>query len=225
MRMLWSAVALVVAGAVVLGQEHRFGLFGEGILSWMATDEEGISTKGMRIGGSYGLWYEYFFSEHYGITSGLYITHIGGIAEYAQPFRVKLKDTTVITVPSATFQYSYQYVEFPACFKFRTSELGYVRFFGQFGGVVGILWRAKARSDQIDYFSSKRRIFDGKPLNLQIMLSAGIEYTLAGQTALLVRVGYFGGFTDVTGHKKAVENVDNGVVRFNSLRLTVGVLF
>lgn len=208
-------------------QNFRFGLYGEGQLTWMSTAEEHITAKGVRFGAGFGLWAEWFFAENYGFASGLGISYQGGMAEYLDTVffrrRIRGMDTLIRGEPGVSVVYSYRYAEIPFTLKFRTNEMGYLRYFGQFGGVLGIAWQVYASTEDIPDFQ-KKRIYDAEPLNVQFVVSLGIEYTLAENTALLARVAYYGGLMDVVGHR-AWHSGDIGKVQLNGVRLTVGVLF
>ncbi len=226
-------LVLLVLGGLVLGtstnlhaQEFRFGLNGEAILSWMVSDDENVEAKGLVPGFSYGLWADYFFAANYGVATGLRVSHFGGLVKYNNaPFYIRKKKDTVIALPGTQLRYSLQYVEIPLTLKFRTNEIGYLTYFGQFGFVPGILWKAKVKTKDIADLEESTRIYDMNFFNASLIIGLGFEYNLAANTSLLVRLSYNGGFTDVTRHKIVFTDEDNASVRINSIRLTVGILF
>ncbi|NPA35080.1 MAG: PorT family protein [Chlorobi bacterium] len=219
-------VISVLVGFVANAQNFRFGINGDVLLSWLVSDDDGVESKGMAPGFSYGLWAEYFFASNYGFTSGLRVSHMGGFITYNNDgFYIRLKEDTVIALPGTGLRYSLQYVEIPLSLKFKTNEIGYFTYFGQFGFISGILWRAKARTDNIPGFEEYKRIYDMNFFNASLLVGLGLEYNLAGNTSLLVRLSYVGGFTDITKHKRILEDKDNAAVRINSVRLAIGFLF
>ncbi len=223
---LLAACIFIAVGSTTKAQNFRFGINGEVMLSWLVSDDDNVESKGMAPGFSYGLWAEYFFANNYGFTSGLRISHMGGFITYNNDgFYIRLKEDTAIGLPGTGLRYSLQYVEIPVALKFKTNEIGYFTYFGQFGFVPGILWRAKARTDNIPGFEEYKRIYDMNFFNASLLVGLGLEYNLAGNTSLLVRFSYVGGFTDITRHKRLLQDKDNANVRINSVRLAVGFLF
>jgi opacity protein-like surface antigen len=115
---------------------------------------------------------------------------------------------------SRTRDYRLQYVEVPLTLKLRTNEIGYITYWGQFGIVPGLNINAKG-DDTVDFLYGKsdtgwgetdRVSFSSEDEDIKndinifrvgLLIGAGIEYSLSGNTAVLAGITYNNGFTDV----------------------------
>ena len=218
--MIW----LVPAGALAQDKKIGFGLQGIGAVSWMKPDVTEIESKGARIGYGFGLMFDFRFGENYSLTSGFNIVYGGGKIEFQDsiPFQHdKRTDPDFDTIPGGTtITYKFGYIEIPITLILKTNEIGYITYFGQFGLSNQIRIKAKGdavnvRAEQINNGDFKKEV---RGLNFGLLIGGGIEYSLGGNTALLIGLLYNWGLTDVT-HKNKPK------VSLNSLALRVGVMF
>ena len=167
-------------------------------------------------------------------------------------------NAALLDTASATFsEYSFlklqkrtiraQYVNIPLFIKMKTSEIGYLTYFGQFGLNTSI--KTKARStDDVDIISATNLApsdLDDLDIEKEVNLfklagsiGGGFEYNLSESTSLSVAVIFDYGFTSLT--KKTSDHViafdqnptTSGYSPYidqknipNAIRLTVGILF
>lgn len=227
-------VLLVCTWGRVLAQgSFNFGLVGGGILGWARTPEPTISTKGVRPGFFYGLRVEYLLGENYGFATGLQMSYYGGLALYDTSFIVKYRGGMDTASGGTQLDYWINYLELPVLLHFQTTEIGYVRYFGQFGFIGGMRLSAKAQSDALEPLKKRTTIEDITLFNLGLMVGLGMRYSLAENAALHVSVFYNNGFLDITRHQKypdpnpdrRKQEDDNGKVALNSVRLSIGIMF
>lgn len=145
------------------------------------------------------------------------------------------------------------HVTIPLTLKMMTKEIGGFKYFGQFGGELGI--RIKAKAEDKYMFSSSASSFnitggtntnvninkDGSavPLRFGLNVGAGAEYRLSGSTSLFLSVNYFRAFTNLMRKESKYmiydSNTDSqGTMTFfrvkqglmmNAIRINVGVMF
>jgi hypothetical protein len=200
-------------------QKLHFGLKAAPTLAWITSDTKGFESSGTKLGFSYGLITEFNFSTHYAFATGIDVTYRGGKSKYSFNH-----DSTTI-VSESTF--NLEYIEIPITLKLKTTEIGYLTYFLQFGVAPGINIRSKAdikttvqtgsntttaSEDAVDIKD------DVNNFNLSMIIGGGIEYTLSGSTVLLVGITFNNGFLDILDASDVKANSDY-------LGLTVGVLF
>jgi len=229
-------------------QRLRFGAYIAPNLSWMhptaGKSDDGrfsVQSNGSKIGYSWGLVAEYFFTENYGLSTGFQLNTTGG--------KISTRNTADTAVPlpntviAADFDYNLQYLEIPFNLKLRSDELGGgVRFFGQIGLTAGINIGKKAtytvayrdESNMPETQAGKKEKLVGSltmaPAMLQLNVGAGLEYPISGKMSFYTGVFFNNGFLpDATSPDKFGLGYDgtftDGKIRLNNLALRVGLLF
>jgi hypothetical protein len=212
------------------GSTFRGGLKINPSFVWLKTEPEvsgsTIENNGVKFGFSYGVFGDYYFVENYGISTELRIAHLG--AEYSY---TPANNANMLSVNRSI---NLQYVEVPISLKMRTNEVGYMRYFGQFGFVPAVNIKAKADDVYNDMRGVKTEVNDkkvGKEVNLFAMylqIGAGVEYNLGGSTSLLGGVTFYNGFTNLI-NKKEDDPTTGSYRNFNAkpayIALNLGVIF
>ena len=192
--------------------DFRFGLKAMPTLVWLKSDTKGVSNDGTKLTFSWGFLAEYYFADNYAIASGVELVSRGG--------KTRVLDTL-------KYNYRLKYIDLPINIKMRTNEIGYIRYFGQFGFTPGVNIGAKANIESKS-FSKKDEDVKSEiaPINVALNIGLGIEYSLGGNTALVISANFNNGFLDISKkHKDANgNNVDNKIIS-NYVALNVGVLF
>ncbi len=235
MKRISSFLLLLMIVSPLLADDFgfRFGLKASPNISWFRTETRSYDNSGVRFGYSYGLIMDYDFAENYAISTGLNILQTGGKMEYdwihdpngngekndAEGFR---------TVKQRTFRY--RHLEIPLALKLRTTEIGYITYYGMFG--VGLGFRTSAiGNDRItlpnDQYLHEDRIdiTDGTSfLRAGLILGAGLEYGFGGRTALLAGLTFHNGFSNILeGRNPAVPYSPSAHNLY--LEITLGVMF
>ena len=184
--------------------DFRFGLKATPTLAWLKPDTKGVEADGAKLTFSWGFLAEYYFADNYAIASGIDVVSRNG--------KYRINDT-------AQYDYKLKFIELPITVKMRTNEIGYMRYFGQFGFTPGLNIRSKG-----DKTTPKLTLTDEdikseiNIFNLGLCVGLGIEYSLGGNTSLVVSANFNNGFTDIT------KTSDNKIIS-NYVALNVGVLF
>jgi len=227
----------------------RFGAYFAPNVSWMkptsAKSDNGIfriSSGGSKVGYTWGLLADYFFSENYGIATGFQLNTTGGTIKAR-----RIDDDTTINnaVYNSDFNYTLQYLEIPFQLKLRSDELATangLKVFGQIGLTAGFNIGKKA-TYKVDYTNStgdtktisgdKEKLagsFTIAPFLLQLNVGAGVEKPITEKMALYFGLFFNNAFLpDVTnpgeyelGYKGTFSD---GNVRLNSLAFRFGLFF
>lgn len=203
-------------------KKFHFGLGVTPSMAWLKAGTNELKGDGAKIGFNYGLITEFGFTENYAFATGISVDHKGGKLRSKEESIFILNDDTVTAI--ANYDYSIRYVEIPATLKMKTNQIGYIRYYGQFGVAPGFLIGAKGTEEFDDQLGlndedAKNRINN---FNISLVIGLGIEYNLSGNTNLLFGVVYKNGFSDVIND---VEGIITGKAVANTIGLNVGILF
>lgn len=177
----------------------RFGLQFTPNISWLKASSAGYKSEGAKFGFSYGLSFEYFMTKNYLFSTGINLLKVGGKLSYdgvtyefvnATPVKVK-EDFTI------------KYIEVPLSLKLRTNEIGYLTYFGQFGFKLGFNYKSSA---EYEYTSESNTLNVLAPassndvseeinwINLSLVVGAGVEYNISGNTSVALGLTFNNGF-------------------------------
>jgi opacity protein-like surface antigen len=157
----------------------HFGLKLAPIISWTTAEIDGLENDGSSIGFAYGLMMDFHFTDNYAFSTGIELSHRSG----------KSKSD------SLSFKYKFQYIDLPIALKLSTNQIGYMKYFGKFGFLPGINVKATVDKDpgEKDFkIGSEINTF-----NMGLIVGAGAEYNISGQTSLMIELLYNNGFIDI----------------------------
>lgn len=227
---LWSA------NATAQQNPYRFGLHFTPNYSWVSPETRLLNSEGGALGFGYGLLVEraignsnYFFSTGLSVNQLQYRSTIDSAI-------FKRANGTTDYFKNPLYNYRVQYFELPLTMKMRTNQMGAIRIYGQFGLNTGVMFQAKARVeghpdvfDATEYFFINK-VDDYRPVQsletddrvtsfrASVLIGAGMEYLLSGDTHLIVGLRLDNPFTD------AYRGEDlNG--RTTSAGLQIGIIF
>lgn len=193
----------------------RLGLTAHPTIGWVKPDIG--KSNGVSLGFSYGLIGDFNFTQNYSFATGLSITTVNG------------KSTEIVTQNNADrpdtqmeilLKYKLQYIELPLTLKLKTVKINEVRYYGQFGLSNGILIGAKHDVDITNGRSEKDVNFKDelKFYRAGLIIGAGAEFEVSGNTSITTGLTFNNGFTDITK--------DKGVtVKNHYLGINFGVFF
>jgi opacity protein-like surface antigen len=139
------------------------------------------------------------------------------------------KSTEIVTQNNASgpdsqmeilLKYKLQYIEVPLTLKLKTVKINEVRYYGQFGLSNGFMIGAKHDVDITNGMSEKDVNFkdDIKFYRAGLIIGAGAEFEVSGNTSITTGLTFNNGFTDITK--------DKGVtVKNHYLGINFGVFF
>ncbi|MBC7695110.1 MAG: outer membrane beta-barrel protein [Burkholderiales bacterium] len=145
------------------------------------------------------------------------------------------------------------HVTIPIALKMMTKEMGGFKYFGMFGGEIGIRVKSRATDKYTSSFTSTSYNLssgtntnininkDGSliPLRVGMNVGLGAEYRLSGSTSMFLSINYFRSFTNLMRKESAYMVYDSkiysdGTMTFfrvkqgifmNAIRINVGILF
>ena len=248
----------------------RFGLFVRGTPSWYGmTTNSYYSKNGAVFGTGFGLTLEFKISDVVSFQTGIGGDFDGGKINYSHnnngsgpnsfatgyildntPALVEINGHTLNDFIGG--KYTYQdlvtrhihttYVTIPFALKMKTKEISGFKYFGVFGGSLGVLASAKADdgtnnnpNGAIVNYNGLSIYKDCIPVRVGLNVGAGAEYRIAGTTSLFLSVNFVNSFIS-TVKSSSVYNATSidakgnftyasQKLNANGLQINIGVLF
>jgi Outer membrane protein beta-barrel domain len=242
MKKMFLIVAMMICCTLVFSQKTtrkalRMGFMIDPNISWLRPAENGITSNGAKFRMGYGLMIDYEFTENYIFNTGLRVAYAGGNLTYkgnkwSNNFVGVVAADSSRTTNAADYSIRLQYLEIPFALKFRAGGSGNskAKFWGSFGGFVGVPLKARADVSTnfkvggvANYAEDNFKINNStQPVNLGMQVGAGVEYDLNGKNTFVAGLVFNNGFLDVTRNGSWGGD---GRVNLNGLALKLGVFF
>ena len=199
-------ILCVLAVTKINAQNLRLGVHATPSINYISTSQPDVETN-LAVKFGFGLLADYFFAEHYAISTGVDILSSGGTMD--------INDTSR--------KYNAGYVQIPIALKMCTREFGYFTYFARFGG--GIMIKTSETIDfEPDIAPGSELDSYVNPLGLTFKFGGGAEYSFGGSASLIAEIAY---------HRNLVDNLNsddpslrsNRSYRFDYVALSIGVLF
>jgi len=176
------------------------GVHFDPVISWFSTDVEAVRNEGARPGINFGISYNKYFGSNYSFSTGVSIINTGGrlVSRETTLFELVNNALPVATVePNEAIVYRIQYLAVPLGLKLQTNQIGYMTFFSEIGIDPKIVIGGKVNIPSLD-IKGARATSELKFFNLSYHVMAGIEYSVGGNTAVVLGLGFDNNFFDIT---------------------------
>ncbi|MEA1887743.1 MAG: porin family protein [Bacteroidota bacterium] len=202
-------------------QNIQIGLYTEPLISWFSSDTELTANEGARPGLAFGLTIDRYFARNYAFSTGISIINASGRLSYSDTLLIRLKNTQTELVAGDKITYRIQYLSIPLGIKLKTNQIGYMTFFANAGLNPKIIIGGKADipSEDIKKVNVTKEL---KLFNLGYNITAGMEYSLGGRTAVMLGLVYEDNFMDVT---KDYSGQAEDKISHHMLRFRIGINF
>jgi len=209
--------------------DFRFGLEFTNGLSFVNSDNTDITDTKIGYGFNYGLIADYYFGDNYGVGSGLQVSHVR-FSRKNSPYVLESLGSDYAILNNLELGqkeiYKINYLDIPVSFKLRTNEIGYFRYFGEFGVVNSFRIRSRLNIDgsEIENITLNKKdenLNDVKSnlYNASLKVGGGFEYTFSDKTALLVELSFNNGFINI------LKDGDDERSVLRVVNLTTGIVF
>lgn len=231
-------------------RKHRFGLKVTPGMAYFKTGKIGSKNKGLGYHVAGGLNYEYSLSKSVAISTGLLFAQTSGGIEYTDSvgLEFQVSDNGVTSTVEAFQLHSRRYVfnsiDIPLKFKFRTPEIGYLTYYGEFGATASIITKATAKKNLVTLTEGNETVSElsdnaakldaNKEANFYrggVNFGAGVEWNVAGNTSLLMGVNANLAFTNILKKDsksisyKTTDESFQRATKLNYIALQIGVQF
>ncbi|MEM7103526.1 MAG: porin family protein [Bacteroidota bacterium] len=214
----------------------RLGIQASPTFTWLASEDNTISSNGLRAGFKIGPIGEFYFRENYAFISGINLVFSAGGTLTHQLGGNLLPETAVgsntagidMIPDNSNIEYKIQSVEIPFGMKLRTNPIGYFRYFAEIPFIVGIKTQARGDISGAGLDTSKENISgDVNLVNVSWGIGGGVEYEISESTSIVGGLTFQGGFLDVTKNNGMQTNggIEDSKVVQNAINLKIGVMF
>jgi hypothetical protein len=227
-------VAVLVTSTWALGQEQinpnkgvRLGLHASPGVSWLSTSNDSLSADGINFNFQIGEITEIYFAENYAISTGVAIVFNQG-GTLASTKSGKFFSNSNLTASDSlsapfTATYKIQTVEVPFGFKFRSDEVGYLRYYATLPFTFGVHTQGRGNIAAANYTGDRKNITkDINLFNISWGIGGGVEWNLTQKTSMVGGLQFQGGILDISKNK---NNTDDTVMRQNAIVLRFGFMF
>jgi hypothetical protein len=201
-----------------------FGLHFDPVIGWFSSDINEVKNDGSRPGYNFGLTYYRYFSQNYAFSTGISLINAGGRLVSSDATIMRLdnsKYSSVLVLPGESVVYKIKYLAFPVGLKLQTNQIGYITIFSDIGLDPKVVIGGKVDIPSLD-ISGEKAMNELRIFNLSFHITAGIEYSLGGSTALVFGLNFENNFFDIT-KDRGVQPVDR--ISHNLLGFRLGVNF
>jgi len=220
-------VALFFVVTFTKAQEQKTFILGLNFspsLDWMTPSTDKYTRDGVMFGYSYGIDLDFSIghSPNYFIHTGIQLKRSGGLLSYKDSV---LQNTTMVEA-DINRKYKIDYIRIPAAFKLKTNQFGRFTFYGMFGLAFDVRASAKANDEDknITYVKEGININDNVGLlRAGLLVGAGTEYTISGNTKAYGGIHFSNGFTDMLTRTNVYGVKENALGKY--VELTIGILF
>lgn len=203
--------------AILSGQRLEIGVYTEPQLAWITSNEGTVTGNGSILHLNTGAELDLFFMPNYAFTIGFSLNNQGGKLLYADSTEFQQTTTSLSVPPGTSLKHNLQYLGVPLGLKLKSEEMGYSTFFVH-AGLYPLFNLKSTTSSEILGLVRENIKPEIHLFSLNYFVEAGVEYRLAGNTALIFGLKWTAGFNDVTANDFTNNNL-------NSAGLHLGVVF
>jgi hypothetical protein len=189
---------------ILVAQDYRIGFYTAPVISWFRTDGENVSNKGARAGFSFSISAERHLTDNWYFPAGLAYTAASARLVNSENSFFRFSDHTATVAAGDPVIYKLQYISLPFGIKVKTDETGYYSYFAEFG-----LDPKMAINGRVDIPSigikGEKAMTEIRRFNTGIHLTGGAEYSLDGNTSLIIGLGYESTIFDITKDFETLE--------------------
>jgi hypothetical protein len=217
--LIFLLFAVIPYGKIHAQQKISLGIHADPVISWFSSDIMEIKNDGARAGFNFGLTYNKFFTPNYSFSTGISLLSGGGRLVSKSATIMEFKNSPKTVLPGEPVIYKIQYLSIPLGLKLQTNQIGYLTFFTDLGLDPKVIISGKADIPSLD-ISGENAMNELNMFNLSYHVTAGIEYSLGGTTALVFGLNFDNNFLDIT-KDNGDQPVDKVSLKILSFRLGV----
>jgi len=205
-------------GIIKAQQKISLDIHADPLIGWFTSDNKAVMNEGSRPGLNFGLTFNKYFTQNYAFSTGINLITAGGKLVYSDTVDLMLTSSTKV-LPGNPVIYHIQYLAVPLGLKLQSNQIGYVTFFTDLGldPKFAVGGKAEIPSLSIDKADASNEL--GR-FNLGYHVTAGIEYSMGGTTALVLGMGFDSNFVDIT-KENGDQPVDKILHKMLSFRLGI----
>lgn len=216
-KILLSILTMLLANNVLAQyQECQFGLMGQPGYSWLIVSNDNISNVKNQFSYKYGLFGSFYFSENYGISSGIYML----VNSSSYDFQYNTSEMKM----NYNHNFRNTYLQVPAMFKCRTDLISKrFRVLGEFGVGFNFLIDNKNAYKSLDgtgnHLDVKYRTFGAS-----LMIGLGTEILVFKNSGFMFQVVFDKSFVDMIKKNESTKDYYSAM-KMTNLYFEIGFFF
>jgi len=192
-----SILLMLIPGMLSAQQKISFGIHIDPLVSWFSTDIKSVQNDGARAGFNFGLTFNKYFASNYSFSTGISLMSAGGRLVSSDTTVLEFPDSRSTVSPGNAVIYKIQYLVIPLGLKLETNQIGYLTFFSDLGLDPKIVIGGKADIPSLNVKGENIKN-ELEMFNLSYHITAGIEYSLGGTSAMVLGLNFENNFLDIT---------------------------
>jgi hypothetical protein len=202
-------------------QKISIGIHADPVISWFSSDIKETSNDGARAGINFGLNFNKYFTPNYSFSSGISIINGGGSLTSSETTTMEFTNFSSTVAPGEAVIYKIQYLAIPLGLKLQTNQIGYLTYFTDLGLDPKVVIGGKCDIPSLD-IKGEKALNELNAFNLSYHITAGVEYSIGGTTALVFGLSFDNNFLDIT-----TDNVNQlkDKIGHKLLSFRIGVIF
>jgi len=197
LKLSFSIIIFLTPIITTAQQKISFGVHADPVIGWFGSDIKETKNDGARPGFNFGLTFNKYFSQNYSFSTGISLLNAGGRLVNSDTVIMEFTNFKSTVLPDKPVIYKIQYLAVPIGLKLQTNQIGYLTFFTDLGLDPKVVVGGKADINSLK-ISGEKAINELRIFNLSYHITAGIEYSLGGTTALVTGLGFENNFLDIT---------------------------
>lgn len=220
-KFLLIYITLSLSAQQSFSQNIQIGIYTEPLISWFSSDTELSANEGACPGLAFGLTIDRYFARNYAFSTGISIINAPGRLSYSDTLLIRFKNTETELDAGDNITYRIQYLSVPLGIKLKTNQIGYMTFFANVGLNPKVIIGGKGdiTSENIKKVNVTKEL---RLFNLGYNITAGMEYSLGGRTAIMLGLVYEDNFMDAT---KDYSGQPDDKISHHMLRFRIGINF
>jgi hypothetical protein len=190
-------IITLIPARILLAQDYRYGVYIAPVISWFKTDVEDVKNQGARAGINFSISAERHLTDNWHFSSGLAFINASARLKNINPSYFRFPNYTAVVAAGEPVVYRLQYISIPVGIKIKTSEIGYLTYFAEFGLDPKVVIRGRADIPSID-IKGGNAMTEVRRFNFGYHLNAGADYSIDGNISLILGLGFESNIIDIT---------------------------
>lgn len=196
-NMIIAILVIFITGPDIDAQDYRYGIYASPAISWFKTDVEEVRNKGARAGFMFNISAERHLTDNWYFSSGLAYTGASARIVDSNSSFFRFPDFTATIAAGEAVIYRLQYISIPVGIKIKTDETGYLVYFAEFGLDPKAVINGRVDIPSIG-IKGRYAMTEIRRLNFGFHLQGGAEYSIDGNTSLILGLGFESNIIDIT---------------------------
>jgi hypothetical protein len=211
----------ILPGRILNAQDYRYGIYVSPLISWFKTNINDVKNEGARAGFDFFITAERNLTRNWSFTNGLGFITSSGRLKSSKPAVFRFPDFTTTIAAGEPVIYKIQYITVPVGLKIKTEEIGYLTYFAEFGLDPKVVVSGKADIPSA-HIKGEKAMTEIRRFNMGYHFNGGVDYSIDGNTSLILSLGFENNFFDIT---KDIDGQETDRTAQRLLKFIFGVNF